>query len=168
MTGFMTLPSPVGDLLLVASQGALQRIVFLDTHATPPEPDWVEDPEALAPVATQLEEYFRGERRDFDLELEPAGTEFQRAVWSLVLEIPFGRTATYGDIARRLGRPDATRAVGAANGKNPLPIVIPCHRVIGQDGSLTGFGGGMRNKRWLLEHEGAASVAQMALPLEPH
>lgn len=109
----------------------------------------------LACVARQLEEYFRGERREFDLELAPQGTPFQLAVWREVSRIPYGETATYGELARRLGDPRAVRAVGAANGANPLWIIIPCHRVVGADGSLTGYAGGIEVKRRLLELEGA-------------
>lgn len=165
MTRFVVHGSPVGELLLVASSGALQRVVFLESHAAQPEPDWVEDSDAFVPAITQLEEYFCRKRREFQLTLDPIGTQFERAVWQIVAGIPYARTVTYGDIARRLDRPSAARAVGAAVGKNPLPIFIPCHRIIGRNGSLTGFGGGLRNKRWLLEHEGASCVAQMALPL---
>jgi methylated-DNA-[protein]-cysteine S-methyltransferase len=106
-------------------------------------------------VVTQLEEYFSGQRRDFDLELAPQGTEFQLRVWNELTRIPYGTTISYGELARRLGNPDASRAVGTANGANPIPIVVPCHRVIGADGSLTGFGGGLKAKAALLELEGA-------------
>lgn len=126
-----------------------------------------------APVRRQLEEYFEGRRRVFDLPLAVAGTPFQQAVWRRLQEIPYGEVRHYGDIAHALGRPSASRAVGAANGANPIPVVIPCHRVIGADGSLTGFGGGLEWKVALLEHEGvwplssASSVqgAQLTLPL---
>jgi methylated-DNA-[protein]-cysteine S-methyltransferase len=133
-------------------------------------------PAALTPplpeVRRQLGEYFAGRRRDFDLPLAPRGTDFERRVWEALLAIPFGETRTYAEIARAIGHPDACRAVGRANGRNPIPIVIPCHRVIGSDGSLTGFGGGLDLKRLLLEHEGAAWAGsalavtlQLALPL---
>ncbi|HEY8022769.1 MAG TPA: methylated-DNA--[protein]-cysteine S-methyltransferase [Thermoanaerobaculia bacterium] len=109
----------------------------------------------LAIVAAQLAEYFAGRRRDFDLELDPPGTPFQRQVWGELARIPYGATVSYGELARRVGRPNASRAVGAANGANPIPIVLPCHRVIGSDGSLTGYGGGLPIKRALLSLEGA-------------
>jgi methylated-DNA-[protein]-cysteine S-methyltransferase len=109
----------------------------------------------LAQARQQLTEYFAGSRTTFDLPLDPSGTEFQRRVWDSLRTIPYGTTTSYGAIARRLGDPHATRAVGAANGQNPIPIVVPCHRVVGAKGELTGFGGGIDRKRWLLEHEGA-------------
>jgi methylated-DNA-[protein]-cysteine S-methyltransferase len=103
----------------------------------------------------QLKEYFAGSRTTFDLPLEPSGTDFQLSVWELLRKIPYGVTTSYGELARRLGEPKASRAVGAANGANPIPIIVPCHRVVGSKGELTGFGGGIERKRWLLEHEGA-------------
>lgn len=154
--------TPIGSLLLAGSQGALTG-VHVDGHAhTPPlAPAWERDDGALDDVRAQLDEYFAGTRTRFDLPVAPAGTAFQLAVWSALQEIPFGETRSYGDIARRLGRPDAVRAVGAANGHNPISIVIPCHRVIGSDGSLTGYGWGVERKGWLLAHEngGAADPA---------
>lgn len=107
----------------------------------------------LAELEAQLAAYFRGTLKTFDLALEPSGTAFQREVWSTLQTIPYGATCSYRDVARKIGRPEAVRAVGAANGQNPIPIVIPCHRVIGANGSLTGFGGGIEMKRWLLAHE---------------
>ena len=117
------------------------------------------DPRPFRDLREQLAQYFAGRRRTFSLKLAPAGTDFQQATWRALVEIPYGETASYAEIARRVGRPAASRAVGAANGANPLPIVVPCHRVIGADGSLTGFGGGLPIKRALLELEGAACVA---------
>ncbi len=113
----------------------------------------------------QLREYFEGRRKVFDLTLDLRGSKFQKAVWAEVARIPFGLTATYGEVAHLVGRPRASRAVGAANGANPIPIIIPCHRVIGANGSLTGYGGGLENKRWLLAHEGVlrAEACQMRL-----
>ena len=110
----------------------------------------------LVAAARQLAEYFAGRRRAFDLPLAPAGTPFQQQVWRQLLQIPFGSTCSYGALARAVGRPSASRAVGAANGRNPISIIIPCHRVIGSDGSLTGYGGGEPAKRWLLDHESPA------------
>ncbi len=111
----------------------------------------------LAEAAEQLQEYFAGTRQRFALPLDLGGTEFQRRAWLALAEIPYGETRSYGEQARRLGVPRAARAVGAANGANPLPIVLPCHRLVGADGSLTGFGGGLDTKRWLLQHEGATT-----------
>jgi methylated-DNA-[protein]-cysteine S-methyltransferase len=130
--------------------------------------DLVLDEDATARVCAQLEEYFAGRRRRFDLQLAPSGTAFQRTVWQQVAAIPYGETRSYGEIARALGRPNASRAVGAANGSNPLPIVVPCHRVIGADGSLTGFGGGLDAKVLLLELEGVRTPGseQLCLGLE--
>jgi methylated-DNA-[protein]-cysteine S-methyltransferase len=118
----------------------------------------------LALAARQLAEYFAGDRRVFELPLAHAGTQFQQLVWRALVAIPFGETRSYGEIARAIGRPAASRAVGAANGKNPFAIVVPCHRVIGASGELTGYAGGMAAKRWLLAHEGRAADRQLALP----
>ena len=147
--------SPVGPLTLIADEHALTGLHFTGyDHGLGPGR---RDPEApvLAAAAAQLDEYFAAERRDFDLALDLAGTDFQRAVWDELVRIPYGETVSYGEIARRLGRPERVRAVGAANGRNPVAIVVPCHRVIGADGSLVGYGGGLDRKRTLLEHEGA-------------
>lgn len=147
-------PSPVGRLLLAADHEGLRHIAFPTGHRLPvPDEDWQEDTEALAQVIQQLGDYFGGLSTTFQLSLKPRGTDFQLQVWEALLAIPHGQTRSYGEIARAIGRPSAFRAVGAANGANPLPIVIPCHRVIGSDGSLTGFGGGLDIKRWLLAHE---------------
>ncbi len=149
------LSSPVGSLLLAGSAAALEYIGFPEGKGKVlPAQDWIEDDAHFADAATQLAEYFSGKRRAFDLALAPSGTAFQLAVLDALLTIPYGETRSYADIARQVGRPAAVRAVGAANGRNPLPIVIPCHRVIGADGSLTGFGGGLDTKRFLLELEG--------------
>ncbi len=154
------MPSPLGTLLLVAGSDGLRRILLPGQYdaVTPgpgsPEPGWRRDDAALAAVRGQIEEYFSGARRVFDLPLATQGTPFQLAVLRALTEIPYGTTQTYADIARRLGQPTASRAVGAANGRNPLAIVLPCHRVIGSDGSLTGYAGGLAAKRWLLRHEG--------------
>lgn len=148
--------SPVGRLLLAgdSAKGALRLIGFsTGSMAHGPDPAWDHAPDGFAAARGQLQEYFAGQRQDFDLVLEPQGTEFQQAVWQQLREIPFGETCSYLDIAKRLGKPKAVRAVGSANGRNPLPIVVPCHRVIGSNGSLTGFGGGLENKQILLELE---------------
>ena len=149
--------SPVGPLLL-ASDGDGLRLVEFHTprHAMRREADWCEGDDAtLRMTRVQLDEYFAGTRRDFDLPLAPRGTDFQRSVWPTLATIPYGETISYAQLASRVGKPTAMRAVGAANGRNPLPIVLPCHRVIGADGTLTGFGGGLPTKRFLLELEGA-------------
>ncbi len=148
------LATPIGHLLLVGTDRGLSRIDFpAGKRERVPEPSWIEDDAGLAEVRKQLTAWFAGELRLFDLSLDANGTDFQCAVWNALRTIPFGETRSYGDIANRIGRPSASRAVGAANGANPLPIVVPCHRVIGTNGSLTGFSGGMETKRWLLAHE---------------
>ncbi|HET9316902.1 MAG TPA: methylated-DNA--[protein]-cysteine S-methyltransferase [Vicinamibacteria bacterium] len=151
---FTTIDSPVGPLRLVADDAGLRRLEFRKGRSFEPAPeDWREDPRALAPVARQLQEYFTGRRKVFDLDLAPEGTEFQRRVWERLLEIPYGETISYGTLARRVGNPSASRAVGLANGRNPIAIIIPCHRVIGSNGTLTGYGGGLPTKEKLLELE---------------
>jgi methylated-DNA-[protein]-cysteine S-methyltransferase len=154
------LDSPVGPLLVAADAAGLRRIHFQQGRGRlPPDPVWRRDPAPFRDLARQLAQYFAGTRRTFDLALAPEGTSFQLETWRALAAIPYGTTISYSELARRVGRPEAVRAVGAANGQNPLPIVVPCHRVIGKDGSLTGFGGGLPAKRALLELEGAAAVA---------
>jgi methylated-DNA-[protein]-cysteine S-methyltransferase len=148
------LDTPLGRLLVAGDDAGLHLISF-DTQQSRPEPDWVEDADALAEAARQLDAYFAGRLEEFDLELAPEGTPFQREVWQELERIPYGTTISYGELAERIGKPSAVRAVGTANGANPLPIVIPCHRVIGADGSLTGYGGGLEKKEALLSLEGA-------------
>ncbi len=149
---FSYFDSPVGALLLVGSDDELTAISFPSGRgARQPGEDWVRDDAAFAGTKRQLDEYFSGERLEFDLPLVPRGNDFQMAVWRALRDIPYGGTVSYGDIARTIGQPvEASRAVGTACGENPLPVVIPCHRVIGADGSLTGFGGGIETKRALL------------------
>jgi methylated-DNA-[protein]-cysteine S-methyltransferase len=148
------LPTPIGRLLLVADAQGLREVWFESgRHQKAPAPHWVRDAAKLAFAREQLEEYFAGTRQAFALPLHPLGTPFQLAVWHELARIPYGVTTSYGEMARRIGQPQAVRAVGAANGRNPLPIVLPCHRVIGADGSLTGFGGGLPTKRYLLAME---------------
>jgi methylated-DNA-[protein]-cysteine S-methyltransferase len=156
-----TVDSPVGPLVLAAREERLCGLRLPSvagdgaTSAAPLE-DWRPAPTrsgVLAEAADQLAAYFAGELRHFDLPLQLDGTEFQRRVWTALQEIPYGTTAGYGELAQRLGSPGASRAVGLANGRNPVAIVVPCHRVIGADGTLTGFGGGLPCKRWLLDHE---------------
>lgn len=148
--------SPVGRLLL-AGTDALSLIAFSrGPKNAAPLADWESsDAPFLRRAAAQIDEYFQGSRREFDLDLEPTGTPFQLKVLDALATIPYGETRSYGEIATQIGKPRAVRAVGAANGRNPLPIVLPCHRVIGADGSLTGFGGGLETKRYLLDLEGA-------------
>lgn len=151
---FDEMPSPVGPLRLVADAHGLRQIWFeTERHPKQASPDWVRSPAALAFARVQLEEYFAGTRTQFELPLHPQGTAFQLAVWQALSRIPYAATISYGELARRIGQARAMRAVGAANGRNPLPIVVPCHRVIGANGSLTGFGGGLPTKRYLLALE---------------
>jgi len=163
--------SPVGRLLVAGDDNAVRRIEF-PQDGTPgrPEAGWHESIGGpLQEAVRQLREYFSGARTEFDLPLAPEGTIFQRNVWSRLQEIPYGQTISYGELARRVGNPKASRAVGAANGCNPLPIVIPCHRVIGANGKLTGFGGGLPTKQLLLSLEARTSKNDSALgelPLE--
>ena len=148
--------SPIGSLLL-AGEERLQIVGFATgSKARRADEDWVEDRRAFADVAEQLGEYFAGERRGFDLDLDLRGTPFQLDVWRALREIPYGDTVSYGDIARQIGRPKAVRAVGTANGSNPIPVIVPCHRVIGASGKLTGFGGGLEAKSYLLNLESPA------------
>lgn len=148
------LDSPIGDLLLAGDRSGLRLIGFPSGKGRIlPGDSWIRNDAALGDAARQLEEYFAGDRTTFDLELSPTGTPFQLAVLDALQAIPFGQTRTYAEVAAAIGRPKAVRAVGAANGRNPLPIVIPCHRVIGTNGSLTGFGGGIETKRFLLALE---------------
>lgn len=158
--------SPVGRLLL-AGDGV--SLIHVDFQSGPqpqlPRGGWVADAAPFRAAIEQLGEYFAGRRRRFDLPLAPRGTEFQRRVWRALLEIPWGKTISYGELARRIGKPSAARAVGLANGANPLPIVVPCHRVIGANGSLTGFGGGLAVKRKLLALEGSLAE-RSTLPLQ--
>ena len=153
-------PSPVGELLLAGSSSALELISFATGRkARTPGPDWEHAERAFAEAAAQLRAYFAGELRAFDLDIRLSVTPFQDAVLGELRRIPYGETRTYGEIAERIGRAKAVRAVGAATGNNPLPIVIPCHRVIGAGGQLTGFGGGLGTKRYLLALEQRAAGA---------
>jgi methylated-DNA-[protein]-cysteine S-methyltransferase len=142
--------TPIGAILVAGDENTIIEIHFAGAE---PKSDWTRDDDALCEGARQLRAYFAGERTTFDLPLAPRGTEFQQSVWSALLDIPYGETTSYSTIAERIGRRAAVRAVGAANGANPIPIVIPCHRVIGASGSLTGFGGGIEVKRQLLRLE---------------
>jgi methylated-DNA-[protein]-cysteine S-methyltransferase len=157
MKSFAYSESPIGRLLLTSDGEALTGLYMEVSGRPPPELEgWREDASAgpLAAAVGQLEEYFAGERRRFDLPLKFEGTDFQRRVWQNLTEIPYGETLSYGALAARVGNHKASRAVGLANGRNPIAVIVPCHRVIGADGTLTGFGGGLERKRWLLTHEG--------------
>ena len=148
------LETPIGELLLAGERDALAMIGFpKGSMRRDPEPDWIYNEKPLADARQQLLEYFAGERTEFDLPLKLAGSEFQVSVLKALQDIPYGETVSYGEIARRIGRPKAVRAVGAANGRNTIPIVVPCHRVIGTSGDLTGFGGGLDTKEALLRLE---------------
>jgi len=148
------LNSPIGDLLLAGDDDGLSLIGFPQGKMRhDPEPDWIFNENPFTAAREQLEEYFAGERKNFDLPLHLSGTEFQVQVLRELQRIPYGETTSYGDIAERIGRPKAMRAVGAANGRNPIPIIVPCHRVIGSSGDLTGFGGGLDTKEALLRLE---------------
>ncbi len=149
--------SPICNLTVVVDHnGVVLAITFDDEDGPPHDPAGrAHDPSRCAHVCSQLSEYLAGRRSTFDLTVDPRGTEFQRRVWAKVAEIPFGQTTTYGTLASRLGNPDTVRAVGRANGANPIPILIPCHRVVGADGSLVGYGGGLGLKAALLRLEGA-------------
>ncbi|MCQ3806852.1 MAG: methylated-DNA--[protein]-cysteine S-methyltransferase [Acidimicrobiaceae bacterium] len=161
MTSTKQLDSPIGRLRLVATDEGLSRLLFDQQVGEHPDlaGDSAEsdDHPVLATATAQLAEYFAGERREFDIPLDLTGTEFQRAAWSALAGVPFGETRSYRQQAEAIGRPRAVRAIGAANGRNPVPIVLPCHRIVGSDGSLTGYGGGLRIKEYLLNHEQAQS-----------
>ncbi|MGF1645944.1 MAG: methylated-DNA--[protein]-cysteine S-methyltransferase [Kineosporiaceae bacterium] len=159
-----TIDTPVGPLVLAADpDGALTHVLFEGESYPLPTAGARRDAGPFRDVVSQLEQYFVGARRDFDLPLAPQGTGFQLAAWWALREIPYGETRSYAGQARAIGRPDAVRAVGAANGRNPISIIVPCHRVVGADGSLTGYGGGLERKRWLLEHERASCQTQLLL-----
>ena len=148
------LASPLGKLLLTSDGESLTGIQFPRHQPSPSPVHWTRDPQRLREACRQLRAYFAGELREFDLPLSMAGSPFEHRVWNALRKVRHGQTVSYGYIAARIGQPKACRAVGLANGKNPIPIVVPCHRVIGADGSLTGYGGGLDTKRWLLELEG--------------
>lgn len=164
---YTTLPSPIGELLLVGDGHALHR---LSMQAAPRrqriDPRWEQRSEAFAGVSDQLREYFAGARRSFDTELALVGNPFELRVWDALRQIPYGETVSYGSIAAGIGQPNAARAVGLANGRNPVAVIVPCHRVIGADGSLTGYGGGLERKRLLLDLE-AGVLPLLAGPVPP-
>jgi methylated-DNA-[protein]-cysteine S-methyltransferase len=153
--------SEIGLLEIIGSEEAIHAVEFVD--AEPQNHDQGDLPQAVADCIAQLDEYFKGERQTFSLKLDPKGSEFQKAVWQQLTTIPYGQTVSYLDVAKMIGNEKAVRAVGAANGQNEIVIIIPCHRVIGSDGSLTGYGGGLWRKEWLLSHEGSRGGQQMKL-----
>lgn len=158
MTYYTHIESPIGPLLLTSDGTSVTRLYMNESYV---DPSWSSAPCAVLEEAVrQLKAYFSGDRRDFDLPLDGAGTGFQKTVWRELALIPYGVTISYGELARRIGQPSASRAVGLANGRNPISIVVPCHRVIGANGTLTGYGGGLDNKRWLLEHESRVAGAR--------
>jgi methylated-DNA-[protein]-cysteine S-methyltransferase len=168
VNGFVDVGSPLGRVRVEATQDAVTGIRFLDDTAAPTPPD--AGFAVLHEAALQIRAYFAGTLREFDLPIETSGTPFQREVWEALRDIPYGVVWTYGHLAASIGRPGAGRAVGAANGSNPLPVLIPCHRVVGADGQLTGYGGGLPRKRALLELEGVrgshVSVNPRVAPLQ--
>jgi len=154
MTHYWYFDSPIGTLLLTGTKTALKEVHFPNKLIDfTPQEGALEDDTPFGDVIKQLQEYFDGKRRTFSLKIEPSGTDFQKRVWEELQRISYGETASYGQIAERIGNAKASRAVGMANGRNPIPIIIPCHRIIGKDGSLTGFGGGLDIKKQLLELE---------------
>lgn len=157
------LDSPIGRLLLAGDDAGLQLLHMDQDAPLPPVDRWEQAGAQLDEACRQLEEYFAGRRQRFELRLAARGSAFQQAVWEALRQIPYGSTCSYAELARRIGRPTAMRAVGAANGANPIAVIVPCHRVIGSDGSLTGFAGGLPRKRLLLQLEGALPMQQGAL-----
>lgn len=159
------LDSPIGRILLVGRPGVLTGLFVADHDRCPPvRADWSPEDTTFEAARRQVSEYFAGTRTEFDLRLEATGTPFQTVVWRALDEIAYGETWSYGQLADRIGRPGSSRAVGAANGRNPISIIVPCHRVIGADGSLTGYGWGTDRKTWLLQHERRVTAARAAEP----
>ena len=150
---YRTVDSPVGPLTLAGRDGRLRHLRMVDQTYEPSREGWMADDSAFADAVAQLEAYFAGDLIEFELDLELMGTDFQRRVWAALLTIPYGETRSYGEIALQIGSPGGSRAVGLANGHNPVGIIVPCHRVIGANGSLTGYGGGIHRKKSLLEME---------------
>ncbi len=160
VTFYSLYSSPIGELLLTSDGEALTGLrmgVHRGKPAKGPEPAWQRNESWFGTIHDQLDAYFHGKRRDFEFPMRMEGTPFQRLVWDGLRTIPYGSTTSYAELASRIGRPGASRAVGSANGRNPIAIIVPCHRVIAADGTLGGFGGGLDRKEWLLEHEGASS-----------
>jgi len=153
--------TPVGRLVVAGDNSGLRHVAFGKSHfsspAVQPQPDWERNDKKLREPVKQLTAYFAGKLKNFELPLAAEGTEFQKSVWKALCQVLYGKTASYGDIARTVGNPGASRAVGLANGRNPLAIVVPCHRIIGSGGQLVGYGGGLKHKKTLLQLEGAMS-----------
>jgi methylated-DNA-[protein]-cysteine S-methyltransferase len=163
MIHYRTVDSPIGPLALAGRGRVLTNLRMLNQTYEPNRSDWVRDDGAFPDAVDQLEAYFAGERTEFDLELKLIGSEFQRRVWQALLTIPYGETRSYGEIAEQIGAAGAARAVGLANGHNPIAIIVPCHRVIGANGSLTGYGGGLDRKRSLLDMEKGVKSGSLTL-----
>ena len=157
MTRYRMVDSPIGSLTLAGEGSTLTNLRMVEQTYEPDRADWLLDDRAFPDAVEQLDAYFAGELQEFDLSLHLSGTEFQRRVWNALRTIPYGETRTYGEIAQQIGAPTAFRAVGLANGHNPIAVIVPCHRVIGANGSLTGFGGGLERKSALLELERTTS-----------
>ncbi|TGB44956.1 methylated-DNA--[protein]-cysteine S-methyltransferase [Mycolicibacterium peregrinum] len=158
---YRTMGSPVGLLTLAGRDGRLMHLRMVDQTYEPSREGWERDDAAFPDAVDQLTAYFAGDLTEFDLELDMVGTQFQRRVWEALLTIPYGETCSYGEIARRIGSPSGSRAVGLANGHNPIGIIVPCHRVIGANGNLTGYGGGLDRKRALLELERSRTMPSL-------
>ena len=163
MIYYRTIDSPIGPLALAGRGRALMNLRMLNQTYEPDRSDWVRDDQAFPDAVDQLEAYFAGTRTEFDLELKLVGSEFQRRVWQALQTIPYGETRSYGQVAEQIGAAGAARAVGLANGHNPIAIIVPCHRVIGASGSLTGYGGGLHRKRSLLEMEKTVKSGNLTL-----
>ena len=163
MIHYRTIDSPIGPLALAGRGRVLTNLRMLNQTYEPDRSDWVRDDRAFPDAVDQLEAYFAGKRTDFDLELNLVGSEFQRRVWQALQTIPYGETRSYGQVAEQIGAAGAARAVGLANGHNPIAIIVPCHRVIGASGSLTGYGGGLHRKRSLLEMEKTVKSGNLTL-----
>ena len=165
---FDELNTAIGALTIAADDSGLRYVLFENNKYVPDRQYWQRDVGPTRLAREQLQQYFAGERQTFDLQLSPVGTEFQQKTWAMLAQIPFGKTWSYGELAGNIAAPKAVRAVGAANGRNPLPIILPCHRVIGSNGSLTGFGGGLATKKWLLDHEGAPAQCMIEFSQKNH
>ncbi len=163
MMQYRTIDSPIGPLTLAGRGGVLSHLRMVDQTYEPSRADWSPDPKSFDDIVEQLAAYFAGDLTDFDIRLDLAGTGFQQRVWKALLTIPYGETRSYGQIAQQIGAPGSARAVGLANGHNPIAIVVPCHRVIGAGGSLTGYGGGLDRKRTLLDLEKRRAPANLTL-----
>jgi len=159
-THYAITDSPIGELLVLGDEASVHGLLMNgDGTFDARKQELTQDQEAFEDTIEQLEQYFAGDRDEFDLPLEPQGTEFQRSVWKALERIPFGETRSYGEIAAEVGRPKAARAVGMANNRNPIAVIVPCHRVIGAGGALVGYAGGLERKTWLLDHEREARSA---------